>query len=326
MGREEGRQQVQKICMSKMFIYIAESGHTIEVECEETTRIELIQNALVPYTNIPPSEQMLICGDMRLDPSQSLGMYKLPDDTQHVFLYNKSRLVGSDTLAGLVEDLEEVEIVIPKPSVTGQFKHPLEDAVDPALKMLPSYETEFKFHFQKGHALFSASQKRLEICGRLLQEQKVQEMAIGTAQHNMELYYKHIDAAYTEFMKQYMRQHKRHTYLLSNLQRDLTRLRTCKLHPALRTRTWQALIHFVDEAHIVKLAEECSYSHEQFGGKVGELRTMYSGLQQSVEALFNAQPPINLQELEEALSRHSGLVEEQASIIQTLRWALIFHI
>lgn len=301
-----------------MLIFVAENGRTLEVDCQSTTIVESIQNALFSLTNIAPSEQMLICGEMRLESNRPLGSYKLPAENRNVFLYNRSRLVG-DTFPPPLQETDQLEINVAKVLPSSKSRHPLDDALDPALKALPSYENEFQLHFHKGHALFDASQRRLEVCGRLLQEMRVQEMALETARANMDLYYKIIDRSCTDFMKQYLRQHKRHAYLLSNLENDLERLRACTLHPALRSETRQSLFNFVNVARVRKAAEECGYSHEQFGAKVLELKNTYSDLQRIVQELFYAQPPVDLQGLEETLDGHVRFAEEQASIIQSLR-------
>jgi hypothetical protein len=308
-----------------MLIHVAENGHSFELDCQPTTVVEIVQNCLVSLTGIPVHEQMLICGDVRLEPQRSLGSYKLPSEGQHVFLFNRSRLVA-DCPPPLVEDPESVVASVVVPAVPSSVHggrshqhHPLDEADDPALKALPSYERQFKYHFQKGHAIFTASQIRFDTCRQLLREQQVQEMAVETAHGNMEFYYKIIDHAFTDFLRHFGRQHKQHSDLLLNFERDLERLKACKLHPSLWSENRKSLLDCVKEASLRKWAEECAFSHKQFGAKVAELKILYVDLQRNVQNLVYSPPVVNVRELENTIEDHVRFTEEEASIIQSLR-------
>lgn len=302
-----------------MLIHVAENGQSFELDCQPSTNVEVVQSCLVPLTRISVHEQMLICGDMRLEPHRSLGSYKLPSEGRHVFLYNRSRLVA-DCPPPPLEGPEVVGAVIPPAPSSVHGGHPLDEANDPALKALPSYERQFKYHFQKGHAIFTASQMRFNTCRRLLREQQVQEMALETARGNMDFYYKIIDHAFGDFLRQFGRQHKQHSDLLANFERDLGRLRACKLHPSLQSGTRKTLLDCVKESSLRKWAEDCGFSHKQFGGKVAELKLVYVDLQRNVQNLFYSPSAVDVRDLEETIEDHVRFTEEQASIIQSLRF------
>ena len=288
------------------------------------TNVEIVQSCLMSLTGIPIHEQMLICGDMRLEPHRALGSYKLPAEGRHVFLYNRSRLLA-DCPAPSPEDIEVLPAAIPPAPSSVHGGHPLDDANDPALKALPSYERQFKYHFQKGHAIFTASQMRFDTCRRLLREQQVQELALETARGNMDYYYKIIDNAFGEFLRQFGRQHKQHSDLLANFERDLERLRACKLHPSLQTGTRKTLLDCVKESSLRKWAEDCAISHKQFGGKVAELKLVYGDLQRNVQDLFYSPSTVDVRDLEETIEDHVRFTEEEASIIQSLRYVTGSH-
>jgi autophagy-related protein 11 len=300
-----------------MLIHVAENGQSFELECQSMTIVEVVQNCLVSLTGIPVHDQMLICGDARLESQRSLGSYKLPSEGRHVFLFNRSRLVA-DCPPPPLEDPEIVVAVLPAAPSSVHGGHPLDEASDPALKALPSYKRQFKYHFQKGHAIFTASQMRLDTCRRLLREQQVQEMALETACGNINFYYKIIDHAFSDFLKHFGRQHKQHSDLLVNFERYLEHLKACKLHPSLQSETRKSLLDCVKQASLRKWAEDCAFSHKQFGAKVTELKIVYVDLQHNVQSLFSLLPVVNLQDLEDTIEDHVRFTEEQASIIQSL--------
>jgi hypothetical protein len=64
---------------------------------------------------------------------------------------------------------------------------------------------------------------------------KVQKRALEYARSTMDHTYRMIDQNYVEFMKHFSWQQKQHSDLLSDLGRDIERLRACQLHPALQT-------------------------------------------------------------------------------------------
>eukprot|EP00249_Psilotum_nudum_P024904 c29319_g1_i2 orf=674-3847(+) len=301
----------------EMLIHVAESGKSFEIECQPSTSVELVQAYLAPLTDIPAHDQLLIYGDIRLEPQRSLGSYKLPAEGRHVFLFNRTRLMA-DSSPPAFEQIEVTEVVIPSPPSASLGGHPLDEASDPALKALPSYERQFKYHFQKGHAMFTASQSKFEACRRLLREQQVQNMALEAARGTMERHYRMIDQMYAEFMKHFSRQHKQHSDLLANFERDLERLRACKLHPALQSESRKTLLDCVKEGNARKCAESCTGSHKQFQGKVLQLKSNYTELQRNVEELFYTSPSVDVHEVEKMIVDGTCLIEEEASIMQSL--------
>jgi autophagy-related protein 11 len=152
-----------------------------------------------------------------------------------------------------------------------------------------------------------------------LREQQVQQMALETACGNINFYYKIIDHAFSDFLKHFGRQHKQHSDLLVNFERYLERLKACKLHPSLQSETRKSLLDCVKQASLRKWAEDCAFSHKQFGAKVTELKIVYVDLQHNVQSLFSLPPVVNLQDLEDTVEDHVRFTEEQASIIQSLR-------
>lgn len=301
----------------KMFVHVAENGHTFELDCEAGMSVESVRRRLESLAGLPADEQLLICGPVRLDPRRSLGDYKLPCDGNDIFLYNRARLAG-DCPPPVREQIELPEVVVPPSPLPSHNPHPLDDALDPALKALPSYERQFKYHFQKGHAIYIANQAKIEFCKRLLQEQKVQERALENARSNMDQTYRTIDQNYVEFMKRFSWQQKQHQDLLTNLGRDTERLRACKLHPALRTETRKCLLNFTREDRLRKVQETCTISHGQFHDKVSQFKGMYTDLKRSIEDLFRAQSPVNVRHVEDMIRQHERFLEEQASITQSL--------
>lgn len=302
----------------RLVVHVAENGHSFQVDCQASTSIELVQRTLASLSGVPSHDQLLVCEDARLEPQRSLGYYKLPAEGRHVFLFNRVRLMA-DSPPLPVEWLGVKEPVMPPPPSASLCGHPLDHASDPALRALPSYERQFRYHFQKGHAYFGSSQDKFEACRQLHREQQVQNMALETAKGNMDHYYKIIDQMYQDFMKHFNRQHKQHAYILVNLDRDLERLRACRLHPHLISENRRTLLDCVNEASLRKHAEVCADSHKQFESKVLQLKSIYLELQHNVQDLLCTVPSVDIHSLERMITENTRIIEEEGSIMQSLR-------
>lgn len=302
-----------------MLILIAENGQSIDLDCRASTTVEGVQSCLESLTGLAVANQMLICGESRLEPHKALGHYNLPDESRRVVMYNRYRLLP-DSPPPPPEEPENFDPVLPSsPSSVTTTSHPLDDASDPALKILPSYERQFKYHLQKAHAIYGASQARFNSCKRLLGEIQVQEIALETAQASMDFFIKAFNQQYSDFTKQYTRHYKEHADLLANLDRDLARLRSCKLHPALRSQARLTLLDCMKEASVHKWAEDCSSSHRRLNVKVLELKSSFADLQRSVQDLLRVPSAVDVRALEDRMEDYVPFSVEQSSIIQTLR-------
>ncbi|GFY88789.1 hypothetical protein Acr_06g0007290 [Actinidia rufa] len=255
----------------KLLVHIAENGHSFELECDEFTLVEAVQRSVESVSGIQLNDQLLLCLDMKLDSQRPLSAYKLPSDDREVFLFNRARM-RSNSMPPASEQIEIVEIPDPPAPSSSHNPHPLDDASDPALKALPSYERQFRYHYQYGHAIYSRTQVKVATCEKLLGEQKVQERALEIARGNLDHFYKMIHQNYMDFTKCYSQQYRSHSNLLVNFGRDIEKLRSCKLLPALQTSTRKYLLDFVKEENLRKLAEDCSSSHRQFENKVSEFK------------------------------------------------------
>lgn len=192
------------------------------------------------------------------------------------------------------------------------------------MKALPSYEREFRYHYHKAHTIYSSTVMKFEYCERLLREQKVQERALEVARGNLDQYYKMINQNYTDFMKRYSQQYRVHSDLLMNLGRDIEKLRSVKLHPALQTANRKCLLDFVKEDSLRKSAENCSSSRSQFENKVFQFKETFNEVKRKVEDLFSSRASISIKNLELNIKEHQRYINEQKSIMQSLRLAFIY--
>lgn len=302
----------------KLLVHIAQNGHSFELECDEYTLVEAVQRFLESVSGIRLNEQLLLCGDMKLESHQQLLAYKLPFDDREVFLFNKARM-RSNSIPPASEQVEIVEIPDPPSPASSHNPHPLDDALDPALKALPSYERQFRYHYQYGHAIYSRTQAKFETCERFLREQKVQEKALEIARGNLDHFYGMIHQNYMDFMKCYSQQYRSHSNLLVNFWRDVEKLRSCKLLPALQTDTRKCLLDFVKEENLRKVVEDFSSSHRQFENKVSEFKHEFGELKHSAEQLFTSKASVLIRDLELTIKEHQRCVNEQKSIMQALR-------
>lgn len=302
---------------AKVLVHIAENGHSHKLDLDECTLVESVQRSLESVSGILVNDQLLLCLDMKLEPQRPLSTYKLPSHDREVFLFNRARMRSNS----IPPPLEKVEIVeVPDPPSPSSFHnpHPLDDAPDPALKALPSYERQFRYHDQCGHAIYSRTQVKYKACERLMREQKVQERALEIARDNLDHFYGLIYQSFMDFVKCYSQQHRSHSSLLVNLGRDVEKLRSCKLIPVLQTATRRCLLDFVKEENLRKVAEDCSSSHRQFENKVLEFKQEFGELKHRAEELFACKAAFLVRDLELTMKDRCRFVDEQKSIMQTL--------
>lgn len=302
----------------KLLIHIAENGHSYELDCEESTAVEAVQRFIESMARIQFSDQLLLCGDMKLESNEVLGAYKLPSDDQEVFCFNKARLQGN-AAPPPPEQIEVQTVSEPSPPSSNNDHHPLDNAVDPALKALPSYERRFRYHYHCGHAIYSRTSGKFEICERLLREQKVQERAIEIARRNLDYFFRILNQNYMDFLKCYSQQHRAHTDLLANFTRDIDKLRSCKLIPGLQTSSRKCLLDLVKEENLRKWVENCTSNHKQFENKVSQFKHEFGKLKHDVEDLFSSKAMLPIKDLDVKIKENYRHINEQRSIMQSLR-------
>ncbi|KAH6772310.1 autophagy-like protein [Perilla frutescens var. hirtella] len=301
----------------KLVVHIAENGHSYKIECDEYTLVEAVQNFLESACGIPFNDQLLLCLDLKLEPQRTLSAYKLPSDEREVFLYNKARMRSNSPYPEPVQ-VENIDIPDPSLPSPSHNPHPLDDASDPALKALPSYERQFRYHFHCGHTIYSRTSASFETCEGLLREQKVQEKALEIARGNLDHFYKMIHQNYTDFMKCYSQQHRGHTNLLATFMRDKEKLGSINILPPLQTANRKFLLDFVKEENLQKTWEECSSLHKQFDNKVSEFKLEFGDLRNSAEHLFSDKASFLIKDLESSIRDRQQIINEQKSIMQAL--------
>uniref|UniRef100_A0A7N0USQ7 Autophagy-related protein 11 n=1 Tax=Kalanchoe fedtschenkoi TaxID=63787 RepID=A0A7N0USQ7_KALFE len=300
----------------RLLVHIAENGHSIEIECDESMLVDEVQRYVESMCGIGMNEQLVLCEDLKLEPQRVLGSYKLPSDGREVFVYNKAKLQANSP----PPDPERVVVpeIADPPLPSTSRNHPLDDSPDPALTALPSYELQFRYHYHQGLAVYNRSQAKIDICEKLLREQKVQERALEVARGNLEQFYRSVNQTYTEFIKYYTNQHRVHSDLLVNLPRDIEKLRACKLHPSLQTSSRKCLLDFVNEENVKKKGQYCSVSHKQFETKVVNFQKTYNDVKRKVEDLLSIKTSLTVRNSEAVIKEHQQYINEQKSIMQSL--------
>ncbi|KAJ0251768.1 hypothetical protein HA466_0126820 [Hirschfeldia incana] len=302
----------------KLILCVAENGRTFEFNCSETTPVESVMRFVESVSGISFSDQLLLSLDMKLEPQKLLSSFGLPSNDREVFVFNKAMLQSSSHPPSPedVVDLQEVDDALPPAPV--HEHHPLDDALDPALKALPLYERQFRYHFQKGRAFYNCTVVKHESCERLTREQKVQQRAVEVATRNLEQYYRVIFQNFLEFMKRYKHQHRLHSDLLMNFGRDVEKLRSVKVHPCLQTDSRRCLLDFVKEDNLKKALESCASSHKQFENKIAQFQQMFVEVKRKVEELFACRDSLTMKSLEVTVKDHERYINEQKSIMQSL--------
>ncbi|KAL2936473.1 Autophagy-related protein 11 [Bienertia sinuspersici] len=307
----------ENTCSGRLLIHIAENGHSYKLDCDDSTIVESVQRFIESMAGIQFGDQLLLCGDLKLESNEVLGTYKLPSDDQEVFCFNKARL-QAHAMPPPPEQIETQDIPEPSPPSSNHDHHPLDNAVDPALKALPSYERQFRYHYHRGHAIFARTTAKYRVCERILEEQKVQERAIEIARRNLDYFFRILNQNYMDFLKCYSQQHRAHSDLLVNFTRDIEKLKSCKLIPALQTSTRKCLLDLVKEENLRKWFDNCSCSHKQFENKVSQFKHVFGKLKQDVEDLFSSKALLPIRDLDVMIKEHCRHINEQRSIMQSL--------
>ncbi|XP_071742165.1 autophagy-related protein 11 isoform X2 [Rutidosis leptorrhynchoides] len=304
----------------KLLVHIAENGHSFELDCDEDTLVVSVQRYLESLSGIRLTDQLLLYLDLKLEPQSPLSTYKLPSDDREVFVFNKSKMRSNSAPPGPEEEFELSEnIYVDPPQPTSSLDpHPLDEAPDPALKALPSYERQFRYHYQLGDAIYRRTLMKYNACEKLAREQRVQEKALEIARGNLDHFYKMINQNYMDFVKCYSQQQRTHSNLLVNFGRDLERLKSIKLLPFLQTADRKCLLDFVKEDNLRKMVDDCNNSHRQFECKVGDFKHEFGELKRSTEHLFSNKASILSRDLERTVKEHEHHINEQKSIMQAL--------
>lgn len=302
----------------KLLVHIAENGHSYELNCDETMLVEAVMRYIDSATGISLSDQLVLCLDMKLESQRPLSAYKLPSDDKEVFIFNKARLQNNSPPPPS-EQIDVAENLEPPSPSSSHEPHPLDDASDPALKALPSYEQQFRYHYHRGHVIYSRTIAKYEHCERLLREQMVQERAVEVARGNLDQYYRMINQNYGDFIKRYMQQHRMHSDLLVNFGRDVEKLKSIKVHPSLQTPARKSLLDFVKEENLRKSMENCKSSHKQFENKVSQFKQSFGEVKRRVEELLTGRAFTSIKDLELTMKEHQRYLTEQKSIMQSLR-------
>lgn len=301
----------------KLLVHIAENGRSYELSCDETTLVEAVMRRIASETGISLNDQLVLCLDTKLESQRPLSAYNLPSDDREVFIFNKARLQTNSPPppSERVNIHDNLEPSLPSSS---HDPHPLDDASDPALKALPSYERQFRYHYHRGQAIYSHTILKYDHCERLLREQMVQVRALEIARGNLDQFYRMINQNYGDFMKRYIQQHRMHSDLLVNFVRDAEKLKSIKLHPALQTSSRKCLLDFVKEENLRKTVENCKSSHKQFENKVSQFKQTFGEVKRRVEELLSGRAFLPIKNLEQSIKENQRYLTEQKSIVQSL--------
>ncbi|WIA42046.1 hypothetical protein OEZ86_009334 [Tetradesmus obliquus] len=308
---------------SILLVLVAHDGRTLQLDVQGATRVDAVQQALVAFTSIAVSDQIVMCHGARLDPAKPLSAYKLPvadpaaAEDQPVFLYHKAYL-RPGAAPPPAEPLPMLEVTVPGLPSVG-LRHPLQSAHSPLIRALPDYEAQFTQQLGEARAYWEASQQRLHRCRQLMSEQEVQARAADAARANVESHYNYIASMYASFVDKYVAQHRHHTKLLSQFASLSAAMAAVELPQLLVGPSWRVLADLQpNRARLAEWQESCSRSHDHFAQKVSELEAVFQLLRCEVERLFLQAPSVDLDALGLALNEAEGLIDEQGSIVQVL--------
>ncbi|KAF4363584.1 hypothetical protein F8388_002125 [Cannabis sativa] len=88
--------------------------------------------------------------------------------------------------------------------------------------------------------------------------------------------------------------------------------------------TRKCLLDFVKEENLRKSAENCSSSHKQFESKVSQFKQMFNEIHRKMDEVFSSRASPPIRNLEQIIKDHHRFINEQKSIMQSLRLAFLF--
>ncbi|KAI9125779.1 hypothetical protein K1719_003197 [Acacia pycnantha] len=279
----------------KILFHIAENGRSFDLDCDETTLVEEIMRRIESLSGISFDDQVFLYLDMNLESLRQLSAFKLPCDEGEVFIFNKTRLQKNS----LPPTTEQVDNFAGRTSPSSSHNpHPLNEA--------------------SNERLFRHSILKYEHCERLLRELMVQERAVEFARGYLDRDYRLINLNYGNFMKHYKRQHRKHSDLLLNFERNVEKLKSTKLHPALQTPTYKCLMDFVKEENLSKSVDICTNSHKQFENKVSQFEHTFCEVKHRVQEFLSVKASLSIKKLEQTIKEYQKYIDEQTSIMQSL--------
>ena len=92
-----------------------------------------------------------------------------------------------------------------------------------------------------------------------------------------------------------------------------------KLHPAIQTLSRKCLLDFLKEDKLQESCNGCMKSHRNFEGKVSESKMDFMELRRSVDSVLACMRFTGSKDLEVAIKEHEEILNQQNSIMQTLR-------
>ena len=255
--------------------------------------------------------------DVAADATGAGPIMKMP----RLFLFNRASLRADAP----IEEGEALPTIVPVESAGAgagagsTTAHPLDTCPNVLLRNLPTYEREFRLHLLASQSLWDASQQRQALASRLLDEMKVQALALEEARANVEVHYRHVSAAHGEFMREFHLHNHAATALLASIPTAVDAAVGFALDPRLAKEGRRTLGDCIDTDRVQEVAATYAGVHDQFKAKVSGLANTYRALQINVEELYMSTPPVDIKEMQGSVNANSAkLVEDEASLLQSL--------
>ncbi|KAJ0408007.1 hypothetical protein P43SY_000211 [Pythium insidiosum] len=256
--------------------------------------VEELREALVPLSDIPLSDQILLGGPpfARLDPRRALESYGLPSPDKQVFLYDRRMLSQENPLPPRLA-LEPVEIEMPSlPVPASEGSRLLSESSSPLLRALGEYEAHFQHQVNQSEALERGSVANVDACERCVTELEVQSQAITAAIANLESFCSSMRKRFTPFWTEYEQASVRHDHLLRHFESFLNALGDITLHPALVTPERKTLLDCIPADREREWALQCQQSQSHLRQQLTRLRDVHDSIVAEVTALLQSQDHI----------------------------------
>ncbi|KAG1177136.1 hypothetical protein G6F70_002931 [Rhizopus microsporus] len=273
-----------------MKIYRAETGQQVNLQStKDITLLNDLKLELERSIGVPMQSQILMTSfGTQVKESNLKEILEATDQSEYIlFCYDRQYL---DALPEEISNLLDVETPKLEPRIPAfDGSEPLK-SIEKSLKSrtvsqsCESYLSLFTSFDDYSQSLIKTSATHTQLAKVLVDEQKLQRMALNVAMTNLEAHNKSINTNVKAFVAAAEKERTRQSALIQSLQNDLEILKHVRIHPTilhqlnLSHKGKEKLIDFVDQAYIekvridtVKLCDFLSQEIRDMLDKVAEL-------------------------------------------------------
>ncbi|KAF9437182.1 oligomeric, coiled-coil, peripheral membrane protein [Entomortierella beljakovae] len=281
-------------------------------------RLDTLRLAIEKVTKIPQSSQILMTSEgLQLKPDMMFDAITSTDKDEYtIMVYNREVLTTeiSSSILNLTENAKAEPVVPPlSPSQLQAIAIPTRpDSPSVAREWSSQYQRIFEIYASNVLAHYRAIVAHAKICDRIMEELRVQALAVRVALTNLDAHSQSVLETFDKFNSFATKEFTKQAKLLQSFPRDIEVLRQIKVHPALlpAESPERYIADFIPTDKLVLWAERCREIHENLLQDGKDLSRSIKEVQEGTSAI-RGNSGINLDQLEIAMAEILQSLENQ---------------